>query len=276
MLLLSPNCTAGRPAVVFFYLSKYLFALVQPSLVCLGLLAAGLIFGRKRLAVAGFVALLVIGFSPLGYMMLLPLENRFPRPTLEQVTNVSGIIILGGFEDTYGTQARGVLTFVDAAERLTEGVLLAHRLPHTRVVFTGGAASVIEASPSAAAAVADFIVGTGIAADRVVLESASRNTRENAVMTHNIVKPKPGERWLLVTSAFHMPRAMGVFRAAGFDVMAWPVGYRSTGISDIARITAHLGEGTRYVDTSAKELIGLMVYRLRGWTAALWPAPVPL
>jgi uncharacterized SAM-binding protein YcdF (DUF218 family) len=260
---------------VFFYLSKYLFALVQPSLVCLSLVAAGLLLGRKWLAGAGFAALLVIGFSPLGYMMLLPLENRFPRPALEQVASVSGIIILGGFEDTYGTKERGVLTLGDGAERLTEGVLWAHRLPRARVVYSGGSATVLEASPSAASAVAEFIVGTGIAAERVVLESRSRNTRENAVMTHDILKPKLGERWLLVTSAFHMPRAMGVFRAAGFDVIAWPVGYRSTGISDIARVTAHLGAGTYFVDICVKELIGLIVYRLRGWTNAFWPAPVP-
>ena len=259
---------------MFFYLSKFLFLLVQPSMVCLAMVAAGLLFGRKKLAGTGFVALLIIGFSPLSYMMLLALEDRFPRPRLDQVTDASGIIILGGFEDTYTTEARGVLTIGDAAERLTEGVLLAHRLPRARVVFSGGSATILEKAPSAAAAVADFIVGTGIAADRVILESASRNTRENAVMTYQIVKPKPGERWLLVTSAFHMPRAMGVFRAAGFNVIAWPVDYRSSGPSDITRTTGGLAEGTYHVDISVKELIGLIVYRLRGWTDASWPKPL--
>ena len=114
---------------MFFYLSKFLFLLVQPSMVCLAMVAAGLLFGRKKLAGSGFVALLVIGFSPLSYMMLLALEDRFPRPRLDQVTDASGIIILGGFEDTYTTEARGILTTNDSAERLTEGVLLAHRLP---------------------------------------------------------------------------------------------------------------------------------------------------
>ena len=142
------------------------------------------------------------------------------------------------------------------------------------MVFSGGSATILEKSPSAAAAVSDFIVGTGIAADRMILESASRNTRENAVMTYQIVKPKPGERWLLVTSAFHMPRAMGVFRAAGFNVIAWPVDYRSSGPSDITRSTGGLGEGTYHVDITVKEWIGLIVYRLRGWTDALWPKPL--
>jgi uncharacterized SAM-binding protein YcdF (DUF218 family) len=240
----------------------------------LAVLGAGLALGRTRLAAAGFLSLLAIGFSPLSYMLLLPLENRFPLPRLEQVGDVKGIIILGGFEDAYGTQARGTLLVGDAAERLTEGVLLAHRLPRARVVFSGGSAAIIGASPSAAGAVANYIIGTGIAADRVILESASRNTRENAVMTYDIVRPKPGERWLLVTSAFHMPRSMGVFRKAGFDVVAWPVDYRTTGLSDMARATGNLGEGTYHVDISVKELIGLFVYRWRGWTDALWPAPL--
>ena len=260
--------------VVFFYLSKFLFLLVQPTMVCLGMLGIGLALGRRRLAVAGFLSLLVIGFSPLSYMLLLPLEDRFPRPRLEQVGTISGIIILGGFEDAYSTQARGTLIVGDAAERLTEGVLLAHRLPHARVIFSGGSATIINASPSAAGAVASYIIGTGIAADRVILESASRNTRENATMTYAVVQPKPGERWLLVTSAFHMPRSMGVFRKAGFDVIAWPVDYRTTGFSDVTRATGTLAEGTYHVDISVKELIGLIVYRLRGWTDALWPAPL--
>lgn len=247
--------------------------LVQPSMVCLAMVGAGLLLGRRTLAVAGFALLLVLGFSPLSYVLLRPLEDRFPRPRLDQVGDISGIIILGGFEDTYGTKMRGVLTLGEAAERLTEGVLLAHRLPRARVIFSGGSATILDASPSAAAAVADFIVGTGIAADRVILESASRNTRENATMTHDIIQPKPGERWLLVTSAFHMPRAMGVFREAGFQVVAWPVDYRTTGNGDATRTTGSLGEGTYHVDISTKELIGLVVYRLRGWTDAYWPAP---
>jgi uncharacterized SAM-binding protein YcdF (DUF218 family) len=247
--------------------------LVQPTLVCLAMVAAGLALRRHRLTTAGFLLLLVIGFSPLSFLMLMPLEERFARPRLDQVGEISGIIILGGFEDTYGTMARGVLTMGDAAERLAEGVILAHRLPRARVIFTGGSATIIDASTSAAGAVGDFIIGTGIAADRVILESVSRNTRENATMTHDIVKPKRGERWLLVTSAFHMPRAMGVFRVAGFDVVAWPVDYRTTGKGDVTRTTGSIGEGTYHVDLSTKEFIGLIVYRLRGWTDAWLPAP---
>jgi uncharacterized SAM-binding protein YcdF (DUF218 family) len=243
-------------------------------MVCLALITAGLLLGRRWLAGGGLAALLIIGFSPLGNALMLPLENRFPRPGLAAVGDkISGIIILGGFEDAYVTHGRGVLSLNEAAERLTEALVLAHKLPRARVVFSGGSDSILDAVPSAAPAVADFLVASGIARERLVLEGASRNTRENATMTYDLVKPKPGERWLLVTSAFHMPRSMGLFRTAGFDVVAWPVDYRTGSPRDATRFMNRLDEGIKRVDTVVKEAFGLVVYRWRGWTDALLPAP---
>jgi uncharacterized SAM-binding protein YcdF (DUF218 family) len=147
-------------------------------------------------------------------------------------------------------------------------------LPKTRVIFTGGSASILNPVPSAASSVRDFLTGSGIAADRIVLERDSRNTRENATMTFDIVKPKPGEKWLLVTSAFHRARSMGVFRAAGFDVVAWPVDYRTAGPHDAGRMMNSLDDGLKRIDMIAKEYIGLAMYYARGWTDALLPAPL--
>jgi uncharacterized SAM-binding protein YcdF (DUF218 family) len=260
---------------VFHFLSKLLFLFVQPSVVCLMLIAAGLLLDRKRLAAAGLGIMLVIGFSPLGNALLLPLEGRFERPDLDGIANqISGIIVLGGFEDAYVTNGRGALALNEAAERLTEALVLANRLPKARVVFTGGSDSILDAVPSAAPAVAAFFTASGIAKERLFLEGASRNTYENAAFTYDLVKPKPGERWLLVTSAFHMPRSMGLFRKAGFDVTAWPVDYRTAGARDGTRFMNRLDEGLKRVDTVVKEGIGLTVYRLRGWTDALLPGPL--
>jgi uncharacterized SAM-binding protein YcdF (DUF218 family) len=259
---------------MFHFLSKLMFLAVQPSVVCLVILVAGLLSGRKRLAGVGLALLLVIGFSPLGNWLMLPLEERFARPELELLAGkVSGIIILGGFEDAYVTQGRGVLALNEAAERLTEASVLARRLPDTRVIFSGGSDSILNAAPSAAPAIAAFLQASGIAAERLVLEQAARNTRENATLTFDLVRPKPGEKWLMVTSAFHMPRSMGLFRMAGFDVVAWPVDYRTAGASDRLRFMNRLDEGIKRVDTATKEYIGLLVYRLRGWTDAWLPGP---
>jgi uncharacterized SAM-binding protein YcdF (DUF218 family) len=261
--------------LVFFYLSKVLFLLVQPSVLCLLLIAGGLFFKRQRIAVTGLLALVVIGFSPLANVFTLPLESRFPRPQLVQLADkISGIIILGGFEDAYTTDGRNLLSLNEAAERLTEGLLLAHKLPKARVIFTGGSASILNPVQSAAGAVSEFLTGAGIAADRIVLERQSRNTRENATMTFDMVQPKAGEKWLLVTSAFHMARSMGVFRVAGFDVIAWPVDYRTVGPQDAGRMMNSLDDGVKRIDMITKEYIGLVMYRLRGWTDVLWPAPL--
>ena len=85
--------------------------------------------------------------------------------------------------------------------------------------------------------------------------------------------PKPGERWLLVTSAWHMPRSMGSFRAAGFPVTAYPVDYRTRGGEDARRGFLHTSEGLRRLDLMVKEWLGLLAYRLSGRTDALFPAP---
>jgi len=86
------------------------------------------------------------------------------------------------------------------------------------------------------------------------------------------VRPAAGERWLLVTSAFHMPRAIGCFRAVGFDVIPWPVDYRTSGPGDAWRLFPRASEGLRRVDLAAKEWAGLLAYYVTGRSTALLPA----
>ena len=83
----------------------------------------------------------------------------------------------------------------------------------------------------------------GIPAERIELEDRSRNTVENAVFTRALVNPKPNERWLLVTSAAHMPRAIGTFRQAGFPIEAYPVDWRTSGMVDLVIPFSNLGHG---------------------------------
>ena len=113
----------------------------------------------------------------------------------------------------------------------------------------------------------------GVPPDRITLESRSRNTAENAVYSKALVAPKPGERWLLVTSAMHMPRAIGAFREAGFPVEAYPVDYKTNGWQDLGSLVGSLSAGLRQTDTALHEWIGLIAYRLTGKSSALLPAP---
>lgn len=264
---------------MFFYASKIAWILVQPSFVTgLVLIAGGVMvlarwreaLGRKLLA-AGLVLLAVLGLSPVSIWLLLPLEQRFARVALPE--QVAGIIVLGGFEDIDISLARKTLAINDNAERLTEGLVLARRRPQAKLIFTGGEASLIPSDDSAADAVGDFYREAGIEPARIVLEARSRTTYENAVFLHEMLKPKPGDRYVLVTSAFHMPRSVGTFRRQGFEVVPWPVDYRTVGLSSAFQISTRFHNGLSRLDFVFKEWVGLVAYRLSGRSDALWPGP---
>lgn len=264
---------------MFFILSKVGEFFITPAHVGLFLTAFGvaLLFSRfwrqgRTLASIGVVSLLVMSFSPLGALLILPLENRFPAPT-ENASAPDGVIVLGGSVDEGVSMARGRAALTDASERLTALVELSRRYPKARLVFTGGSAA-LRGSPYSEAEIAKtFFAEMGIEHERVVYESRSRNTFENAVYARELVAPKPGERWLLVTSASHMPRAIGIFRQIGFPAVAFPVDYRTSGSLSNWSLRNNAPEMLKLVDVAAHEWIGLLVYRLTGKTDALFPAP---
>jgi uncharacterized SAM-binding protein YcdF (DUF218 family) len=265
---------------LFFVLSKILWFLFQPSSVIAMMIAGGLALQWTRckawglrLMLSGTALLFVLGLSPIGGALILPLEERFPRPALDDAETFAGIIVLGGAEDARVGAARNVSAVNEAAERLSETVTLARRFPQARIVFTGGSAALLTAKAPEADAARRFFEDLGVEPGRVVLESQSRNTHENARLTFDLLRPKPGETWLLVTSAFHMPRAVGTFRKAGFNVRAFPVDYRTSGLDEIYRPFSSIPEGLRRVDFVFREYVGLVTYYLSGRSAALFPAP---
>ena len=264
---------------MFFLAAKILgfFALPSNILIALGLLGIMLMATRfaragRRLAVTALVLIAIAGLSPLGNALILPLEERFP-PWDASRGVPTGIITLGGAIDTVVSPARGEVALNEAAERLTTMAELVRRYPEAHVVFSGGSGRLIYDGATEAEFAVRLFESFGIAKSRVILESKSRDTDENARFTKELVQPKPGERWLLVTSAHHMPRAVGVFRAVGFPVEAFPVDYRTRGAIDLLRPFSNVGDGLRRTDTAAREWVGLIVYRLTGRTAELFPAP---
>jgi uncharacterized SAM-binding protein YcdF (DUF218 family) len=141
------------------------------------------------------------------------------------------------------------------------------------VIATGGIGGIWPGGKVGAGPVEAFLRDIGIAPDRIHLETTSRNTYENATMTREIAQPVAGQRWLLITSAYHMPRAVGAFRQAGFDVIAYPVDFRTAGWADLSRPFASLPDGLKRVDLAAKEWAGLLAYWVMGRSADLFPAP---
>lgn len=264
---------------MFFSLSKILGFFAVPSnavavLCALGALLLATRFRKAglRVLLSGVVLLLVAGYSPLGNLLLLPLSERFPawsaggRPP-------DGIIVLGGSIDPERSQARGSLEMDASAERIVTMLQLARRFPAARVVFSGGSASLIDTPVPEAPIAGDLLEDFGTARSRIVLESQSRNTAENAVFTRALVSPKPGERWLLVTSAFHMPRSIGAFRKAGFDVEAFPVDWRTRGWRDSLMPFTTLSAGLARTDVAVHEWVGLIAYWATGRSSELFPAP---
>jgi len=264
---------------MFFYLSKILgfFALPSNALIVLGLVGVAIAVlrgGRAggRLIVASLVLLAIFGLSPLANALILPLEQRFP-PWDASRGAPTGMVVLGGAFDTLVSDTRADIPLNEAAERMTASAALARTYPQARLIFTGGVGALLYGGPTEGELARRFYASLGIAADRITIEEESRDTAENAILTKPLADPKPGERWLLVTSAYHMPRAVGAFRRVGFAVEAYPVDYRTRGIEDLARPFPSLGEGLRRGDTAVREWIGLVMYRLVGRTDELFPAP---
>ncbi len=267
---------AGRS--MFVPLSKALFFAITPSnfAILVGLIGCLLLFTEtaqafgRVLACAGFLALLAGGLLPAAAWVLLPLEQRFPAFN-DDGERVDGIIVLGGALQTVISNARGQLTLNDAGERQIALADLARRYPQAHLVFSGG--GLRAGSASEAGIVARFADTLALPRDRLILEERSRNTHENATFTAALVKPNQHQRWLLVTSAWHMPRAVGCFRKAGFSVVAYPVDYRTAGPADAIRLNTFASDGLFAFDLGAKEWIGLVVYRLAGYTREWLPAP---
>jgi uncharacterized SAM-binding protein YcdF (DUF218 family) len=265
---------------LFFALSKTLGVMALPTnfLVGLGVVGALLCatrwaqFGRKLLVVT-FVLLAVCAFSPLGNLLLYPLESRFP-PWNPAQGAPDGIIVLGGPIDADLSVAHDTPVIRSAPDRIFAAAALARQYPNARIVFTGGSPNLIANDAREADYAATVFESLGIAKSRLIMERRSRNTYENAVFTRDMVQPKPGERWLLVTSAFHMPRSVGLFWKAGFPVEAYPVDWHvGRSAADILSFTAFANEGLSQTDVGVREWMGLIAYRLRGRTDALLPGP---
>jgi uncharacterized SAM-binding protein YcdF (DUF218 family) len=266
---------------LFFVLSKTIGIMLLPTnfLIGMGVIGALLLATRmasagRKLLVAAIVLFAICGFSPLGNLLLYPLEQRFP-PWDAARGAPAGIVVLGGSIDSDVSAAHGVAVVAGAADRIIAAAALAHRYPDARLIFTGGSASLVSDDAREADYAATLFESLGLSRERLIMERRSRNTQENAEFSRALAAPKAGERWLLVTSAFHMPRSVGLFRKAGFAVEACPVDWRVGGREGLLRFTAVSLEGLDRVNAAVREWMGLTAYWATGKTDRLLPGPSP-
>lgn len=256
---------------MFFIASKVLAFITQPLAWVALLLLLGLLLQRWRrrsgpgLIWLGLAVLLLQGWEPLPDALIRRLEARYPLMNeVPDAQRYAGVVVLGGaLEPSPIWEAHGGQPALnDAAERMTAALHLLQRHPHLQLLFTGGQGALLGTGLSEAERARLFYAGQGAPMQRVLLESASRNTHENAVLSAALPGIDKSRPWLLVTSAWHMPRAMATFEQAGWNVTAYPVDFRT---GDTTPWTDYsLGGGNGKWVLALHEYLGLLAYRLSG------------
>ena len=261
-----------------FVLSKIFLFFLNPGmwLAALLLLGTGLLWtrwrrmGRMILSLCA-VLIAIVAVLPVGWMMLSPLEDRFPVIRKLEV-KIDGIIVLGGAVQQFVTHYRGQPSLTGGAERLTEFIVMAKKHPKARLVFSGGSGNLFNQTLKETDTARLFMTQFGLDTANITFEAESRNTFENAQFTYQAMKPGSDERWVLVTSAIHMPRAMGAFRKAGWDPIAYPVDFVTFGSAQ-ASLGFNMISGLKGLQVGLREWAALVIYRMLGRTDKLFPAP---
>jgi uncharacterized SAM-binding protein YcdF (DUF218 family) len=258
---------------LFFIVSKIFWMFLSPVAVLLiaALIGAWQSKGRfprtgRTIALAAILSLFIAAMTPLGLILVSPLEDRFPPPS-PSLPPPYGIIVLGGAISGPTSQARGQAVG-EEEQRVVQAAILAKHYPEAKIVFTGGTGSLFDFEPTEASEAKKLLVELGVDPGRIILEGRSRNTVENARLTAAIVHPGPSQPWLIVSSAFHMPRAMGVFRKAGFNAIAYPVAYRTPWQWDFDP-----ARNLRVFEIAMREWIGLFAYWATGRIDQPCPGP---
>lgn len=260
----------------FFIASKVIWALISPEslIVILGVSAwITLVIGwqtlSRRLLSLCALLLVTVGCLPVGEWLIAPLENRFAT-NAALPPNVDGIIVLGGFIDATLSNAWGQAELDSSADRLTGFQYLASLYPRAQLVFTGGSGEVTQQELKEADSAQFLLQQLGMTSRAIIFESESRNTIENAINSKRLVQPAPGSNWILVTSAYHMPRSVGVFCQQDWPVYPYPVDHNSRR-GDLLRVEFDFLGNLSILRKAMREWVGLVAYRVTGRSAQLLP-----
>jgi uncharacterized SAM-binding protein YcdF (DUF218 family) len=262
---------------MFFVAAKlFAFLLIPSNIVPLLMIIGALLILSKRQSVGrvllgiGLCLAAAIAWSPLAFWLLIPLENRHPAPQIQ--SPVTGIILLGGGVDIALQPRESGPILTHAGGRLLTTVALAHRFPDAKILISGGSPELgRQDGRSEAVLTKAFLAQMGIDPDRMLTDSVSRDTYENAREAAKLLQPQPTDRWLLVTSAAHMPRAVGAFETMRFPVIPYPADYKTGSEESIGRLPDTAAQGWLYCDVAAHEWLGLLAYRLSGRTSSFLP-----
>ena len=255
---------------MLFIASKLLQAITQPLfwlvlwwVVALLILSLTQRWRRTALTMmwTGLAVLALLGFKAIPDALLRPLENQYSVPLAKEVNRNVGMIVLGGATQHPSVfTARGEVPLGEAAERMSTPVGLMKQHPHLNLVFSGGEGRLLTTGTTEAALAQAFYTAQGVDMARVTMEGGSRTTRENAQQVARVLGQRCQEPWLLVTSAWHMPRSMAEFEAVGCNVTAYPVDFRTSLSTSLTEYS--LAHSLVSWQTALHEWLGLWVYRM--------------
>ena len=253
-----------------FITSKLFSFATQPLAWAVLLLLCGLICLPLRrkwgmgLSWGALLMMLLLGWQPLPDLLLRHLEGQYAEmPPHADLSGYAGVVVLGGaMEAGHVQEAHTQPLLNNAAERMTAPVALLRRYPKLRLVFTGGEGTLLGTGPSEAERARIFFESLGLTGKTVAYEAASRNTFENARFAAKLPGVDVKQRWLLVSSAWHMPRAMASFTRAGWNVTAYPVDFRTGRFTPWSQYS--LLSSSEHWQLVLHELLGLLAYRLAG------------
>lgn len=266
---------------MFFTFSKLFWMIVSPlNFIALILLLGITLYAFKYRVMArytigaGLIIFLVLAVLPIGPLLLHHLEQRYDRPALAQLPDdIDGIIVLGGFLKQHESHARDYLIFNSSASRFTEFLKLAQHYPDARHVISGGDGSLLQNNPSPDRLLKDYLGDIGFAPEKFTFENRSRNTFENFKYSHEKMQPGSEEKWILITSAFHMPRSLTIFCSNGWPVIPYPGAHYTPHDPSFIAFPPDVLSNYYHLDIALKEWIGIVAYRLFGKTKILLAPP---
>lgn len=254
-------------AMLVILAATFLGHKVRLQRILLGLGFLILLLGSNRMVAAGLVHALETHHQPATEIANLSLTRR--DTPLAPV-----IVLLGGGTESF-TPPRPMVEVNGAGDRVLYAVQL-YRLGYApNILVTGGNLDWSPDIQSPAEDMAALLIFLGVPQEDIWLEGESRNTYENAVFSQQILSREGINKIILVTSAQHMPRSVGLFAYQGLEVLPAPADYNLTE-KDWQQITHPQGvnillnllpsaSNLEATTRSLKEFLGMLVYRLRGW-----------
>ena len=263
---------------MFFLLSKILWIVINAFNVILALLMLGwmLLFKKpaagKRLIGMGLLIIFFAGSGLLPGIMMRSLENRIPAGTIP--SKINGVIVLAGMVNMESSR-KGLIELTEQSDRIIEGIIMLQKYPEAKLIITGGSGYLKQGENLKEA---DYLkklaISLGVNEERILIERNSRNTHEHAVALAKILRAKEGGQWVLITSAFHMPRSFGCFKKEGLNVIPYPVDYKTTSNApnnfSLISLLPTIGNISNF-GIAIHEWLGLVTYRLMNYTSSVFP-----